>query len=340
MALSHENHTGLSPNRRARWRAAWQRHFFRWIDNRVKPAQQISLNRKNLYIFPNRTGLLYLLMTLVIWLLGTNYQNNLILALSYLMISLFIVAIPHTFANLSGIRVRFVQATPAFAGEPANFVLELTTPSKRGSENVEIRWGESATQTLTLNPAEPQRVTLQVPSRQRGYLRPGRLHIQSRFPLGIIRCWSWLNLEAAALIYPAPIAIEEPQHLASSGREEGGASTRGGDDFSGLREYQPGDPIKHIAWKQFAQNKGLYTKEYEAFFSAEKWLDWNSLNHLQELRLAGLCYWALEYEHRQIPYGLSLPGLTLAPALGDHHQRAVLKALAQFNLVREAGYVD
>ena len=148
------------------------------------------------------------------------------------------------------------------------------------------------------------------------------------------------DLEAAALIYPAPVAIDEPQHLASSGREEGGTSTRGGDDFSGLREYQPGDPIKHIAWKQFAQHKGLFTKEYEAYFSAEKWLDWHSLNQLQELRLSGLCYWALHYERQQIPYGLSLPGLTLAPALGDYHLQAVLKALAQFNLAREAGYVD
>lgn len=325
---------------RSDWRAAWQRHFFRWIDKRVPPARQISLNRTNLYIFPNRTGFLYLVMTLLIWLLGTNYQNNLILALCYLMVSLFVVAIHHTFANLSGISVRFVQATPAFAGEAASFVLELSTRNRYGCENVEIRWGDGEARTLTLAPATPQRVSLQVPSRQRGYLRPGRLLIQSHFPLGIIRCWSWLNLEAAALIYPAPVAIDEPQHLASSGREEGGTSTRGGDDFSGLREYQPGDPIKHIAWKQFAQHKGLFTKEYEAYFSAEKWLDWHSLNQLQELRLSGLCYWALHYERQQIPYGLSLPGLTLAPALGDYHLQAVLKALAQFNLAREAGYVD
>ncbi len=322
------------------WRAAWQRRFFRWIDKRAPRARQISLNRKNLYIFPNRTGFLYLAMTLVIWLLGTNYQNNLILALAYLMISLFVVAIHHTFANLSGISVRFISATPAFAGEPASFVLEFETRHKRGSENVEICWQGGERHTFALNPAEPQRVNLRAPSKVRGYLHPGRLLIQSRFPLGIIRCWSWLNLEAVALIYPQPIAIDEPHHQASSGREEGGSSTRGGDDFSGLREYQAGDPIKHIAWKQYAQNKGLFTKEYEAYFSADKWLDWHSLNQLQELRLSGLCYWALHYERQQIPYGLSLPGLTLEPALGEYHLQTVLKALAQFNLAREAGYVD
>jgi uncharacterized protein (DUF58 family) len=99
-----------------------------------------------------------------------------------------------------------------------------------------------------------------------------------------------------------------------------------------LRTYVPGDSIKHIAWKQFAQDKGLYTKEYQQFLSAEKWLDWYSLPHPQEERLGGLCYWALHYEQQHIPYGLNLPGLQLQPDQGPNHLAAVLSALALFNL--------
>lgn len=320
----------------ASWRALWEQRFYRWVDKRTPRALQVQLNRKNLYTFPNLTGLLYLLITLIIWLLGTNYQNNLILGLSYLLVSIFVVSILHAFANLAGISIRFVAARPAFAGDDAAFVLELTCTHKAGCDNLELRWPNGETQTITLNHNEPQQVTVRAPSRQRGHLRPGRLLVQSRFPLGIIRCWTWLNLDATALIYPAPILTDEPHAQASDGREEGGTSQRGGDDFSGLRDYQAGDPIKHIAWKQFAQDKGLFTKEYEAYFSAEKWLDWDSLTQPQELRLSGLCYWALEYERRQIPYGLRLPGLSLATALGEHHQQSVLAALAEFNLPREA----
>ncbi|MDR7091604.1 DUF58 domain-containing protein [Cellvibrio fibrivorans] len=317
-------------------RNAWETRFYRWIDQRSPRARQVQLNRKNLYTFPNLTGLLYTAITLVIWLLGTNYQNNLILALSYLLVSIFVVSILHAFANLAGISIRFVGARPAFAGDPAALVLELNCINKAGCDNLELRWPGGETQVITLNHNEPQQVIVRAQSVQRGYLRPGRLLVQSRFPLGIIRCWTWLNLDASALIYPAPIFTDEPHAQASNGREEGGTSQRGGDDFSGLRDYQAGDPIKHIAWKQFAQDKGLFTKEYEAYLSAEKWLDWDSLNHPQELRLSGLCYWALDYERRQIPYGLRLPGLNLAPALGEHHQQAVLTALGEFNLPREA----
>ncbi len=322
------------------WRAGWERRIHlrisRWVDQRSPRARQIQLNRKNLYTFPNISGLVYLLVTLVIWLLGTNYQNNLILGLSYLLVSIFVVSILHAFANLAGISIRMVNARPAFAGDPVNFLLELSCTNKAGCDNLELRWPGGETQTITLNHNEPLQVIVRAQSHERGYLRPGRLLVQSRFPLGIIRCWTWLNLDAAALVYPAPIRTDEPHAQASDGREDGGTSQRGGDDFSGLRDYQAGDPIKHIAWKQFAQDKGLFTKEYEAFLSAEKWLDWNSLNQPQELRLSGLCYWALDYEQRQIPYGLRLPGLTLAPAIGEHHHQAVLSALAEFNLPRDA----
>lgn len=314
------------------WRRAWETRFYRWVDQRSPQASAITLNRNNLYTFPNLTGAMYLLVTLVIWMLGTNYQNNLILALAYLMASIFVVAILHAFTNLAGVTVKFIQGKPAFAGEPAAFVLELTSTHKHGCDHLELRWPGGDTQILALSPNEPLRLTLHAQSRERGHLRPGRLLVQSRFPLGIIRCWSWLRLDAQALIYPAPIACDEPKHQASAGREEGGSSQRGGDDFAGLRDYQAGDPIKHIAWKQYAQEKGLLTKEYEAYFSAEKWLDWDSLALPQELRLSGLCYWALDYERRQIPYGLALPGIHLEPALGEYHLHQVLSALGEFNL--------
>jgi uncharacterized protein (DUF58 family) len=260
----------------------------------------------------------------------------LILGLSYLLISIFVVSILHAFSNLSGISIQFIIAKPTFAGDTSAFELELNCTHKAGSDNLELRWPGGETQTITLNHNEPLRVIVRAQSLQRGYLRPGRLLVQSRFPLGIIRCWTWLNLDALALIYPSPIATEEPHAQHTDGKEEGGTSQRGGDDFSGLRDYQPGDPIKHIAWKQYAQEKGLLTKEYEAQRSAEKWLDWSSLQHPQEVRLSGLCYWALEYERRQVPYGLQLPDTALVPALGEAHLTAVLTALAEFNLPREA----
>lgn len=315
------------------WEQLWEQRFFRWVDQRAPRARSITLNRRNLYIFPNLNGALFLVVIGVIWLLGTNYQNNLILAVSYLLVSLFVVAIYHTYANLAGIRVKFLHAQPGFAGEDIAFVLELSCANKNGCDHIELCWPNAEPLVTRIPYGEPCTLTLWAKSSARGYFHPGRLRVQSHFPIGIIRCWTWLNLEAVALVYPTPLASEEPRPQAQGGREEEGSkAVSGDDDFHGLREYQAGDPIKQIAWKQYAQEKGLFSKEYQQLLSAEKWLDWDSLSLPQELRLSGLCHWALIYEQQQHPYGLQLPGSLLEPARGDAHLQQVLSALAQFNL--------
>ena len=319
------------------WRTRWEQHFYRWIDKRSPQAPTATLTHKNLYTFPNAKGLLFLLLIVIIWLLGTNYQNNLILATSYLLASLFVSAILHAYSNMAGLSVRVISTTPAFAGELAAFNLEFHTTHKKGCDHLELRWPGGDTQSLTLDYMTPQQITLWAPSERRGYWQPGRLLVQSRFPLGIIRCWSWINLDAAVLIYPKPIAISEPIPQHAQGHHEGDNQRAGGDDFHSLREYQPGDPIKHIAWKQFAKEKGLFIKEYQEALSAEKWLNWNDLHYPHELKLSGLCYWALKYEKHQQSYGVNLPGFSLSPGHGSAQRAALLTALGEFPAASAAG---
>jgi uncharacterized protein (DUF58 family) len=321
----------------ALWRKRWEQHFYRWTDKRSPQAPAVTLTHKNLYTFPNHRGFIFLALAIIIWLLGTNYQNNLILALSYLLISLFVSAILHGYSNMAGLTVRVISASPAFAGEAAAFTLELQTIHKKGCDHLELRWPGGDTQSVNLDYMTPQQITLWAPSERRGYWRPGRLLVQSRFPLGIIRCWSWINLDAVALIYPKPIAINEPRPQNLAGQHAGENHRAGGDDFHSLREYQPGDPIKHIAWKQFAKEKGLFIKEYQEALSAEKWLNWDDLNYPHELRLSGLCYWALKYEQHQQSYGVNLPGLSLAPSYGSAQRAALLTALGEFPHAAQAG---
>ncbi|EOG7035816.1 hypothetical protein ACLH5N_004693, partial [Aeromonas salmonicida] len=63
-----------------RFREQWQQ---RWLTRRIPPARQMTLGRRSLFILPTRMGLLYLLVMSAIYLLGTNYQNNLVLLVSY-----------------------------------------------------------------------------------------------------------------------------------------------------------------------------------------------------------------------------------------------------------------
>ncbi len=322
----------------------WQQYFFKWIDKRSPPAATVLLGRKNLYTFPTVMGFGFLGLSLLLWVLGTNYQNNLILALSYLLISLLVVSILHTYANLAGLNIRVAGAKPAFAGEQVHFVLEVSGTRAKGNDNIVVRWWGGDPMTFDFEPPavstsqptgtsqQSQPITVSQMASRRGYLRPGKLLLESTYPLGLIRCWTWLNLDACAVVYPKPLKADFPAISLGAKQGQHGEPTTGGDDFSGLKEYRAGDPIKHIAWKHYAREQGLYSKEYASAQEADTWLQWQSFLHLPpEERLSALCYWALEFDRLGVPYGLRLPGKQLPPGLDDGHRLSVLSALARFD---------
>lgn len=316
-------------------RRVWQERFFRWLDNRQPRANDHGLHRKNLYIFPSVTGLAYLFLSLIVWLLGTNYQNNLILALAYMQISVFVLTILNTYHNLAGLRVQLRGADPGFAGEKITFHLWFSTTNPRGCHYVTVQWQDEVPAIFDFEPGQEHREKIYAQSRVRGRLRPRRLLIQSTFPMGLLRCWTWLRFDASALVYPAPIASDMPSGT-SVGEEEQGrhAMLSQGDEFLGLRGYRPGDSLKHIAWKQYAREQGLLSKEFGEFTSSRIWLQWQDFfRGDQELCLSQMCYWVLRLNDQGSTFGLRLPDKEIPPASGPGHLQAVLTALAEFGEV-------
>lgn len=316
----------------AAWREGWRQRYFRWLDKRVPAARGHRLSRDKLYIFPTTAGFVFGAVVVVLWMLGTNYQNNLILALSLLLASLFILAILRTHSNLAGLEIRFHDADSGFAGQEIALHLHVINNSRRHAEAVNVHWQAQVPVVFDVNAGERRRVSACVFAARRGLHRPGRLRVESVFPLGLLRCWSWLNIEAEAVVFPQPEKFCELQaHAVEDDQADSPWVTTGSDEFSGLREYRPGDPLKQVAWKQFARDKGLLSKEFSSHVSAETWLAWEATAGLElEERLSTLCYWALHYERVNCRYGLSLPGVRIEPSQGAVHQQAVLTALALF----------
>jgi len=109
----------------------------------------------------------------------------------------------------------------------------------------------------------------------------------------------------------------------------------GVEDFVGLKNYQPGAPLKHVAWKHYARGRGMHQKEYSDYVDRRIWLDWDYFAGMpKESRLSRLCYWVLEISKTTDEYGLRIPGVTLQPARGEDHKRKVLEALALFEVNR------
>ncbi|MFT7091866.1 MAG: hypothetical protein ACJAYW_001829, partial [Candidatus Azotimanducaceae bacterium] len=206
------------------WRSA---RFQRWLDRRVPPANTVTLNQKNIFILPTRHGLYFVVLILFMMLAGINYQNSLIFALAFLLVSLFMVSILHTFRNLSGLSLQGGHGTSVFAGEDAEFTVTLNRAGNRTFEALNVGWHVDMMQGADLLDASSCRIKIYVPTQQRGRFSPGRMLVQTYYPVGLFRAWSWVDLDLHAVTYPSPsFAGEIP--AASSAANEGEIQQRNG----------------------------------------------------------------------------------------------------------------
>lgn len=310
-----------------------QARFRDWVNRRIPPAREVTLDQRRIFIFPSRVGLFFGLCLLLMLLTAINYQNNMSYALTFLLATLFIVATLHTYANLAGITLRAVRAHPAFPGQVTEFDLQLERSDGRDRYGLRLRWPDSSEGLVNLVAGDRVEVRLHAPVGGRGWHSPGRLLLESTYPLGLLRCWTWVDLDLHAMVYPRPLPSPELPGLPGERPEGAAAPVPGSDDFFGFRNYRPGDSLRQVHWKGLARNQAILSKQYSAYAERSVWLDWEMFAGLDiERRLSHLCYWALQFDRRGEEYGLRLPDTQIAPGAGDRHREAVLKALALYGL--------
>jgi uncharacterized protein (DUF58 family) len=170
-------------------------------------------------------------------------------------------------------------------------------------------------------------------------LHPGRLLIESGYPLGLLRVWTWVDPDMPALIYPKPIQTHVRPEPIAHGEEGEEAWAQGQhDEFRGFRDYLPGDPLRQVMWKTLAKGQTLQTCLHQDYVDLRQWVDWDQFEGMdREERLARMCGLTLSLAKGEGHYGLRLPGCILAPSEGDSHRAAVLKELALFELPDASG---
>jgi uncharacterized protein (DUF58 family) len=328
----------------------------RWLDRRIPRARTVILNQRRIFIFPSRTGLFFAVCLLIMLIAAINYQNNMSYALTFLLANLFVVAVLHSYANLSGLRITAVGADDAFAGQRSAFRLRFNGGNRAGHYALHVGWPADtakpgrgflpglfsaremlAVEELDLEPDAERELQLHLPVKTRGWYRPPRLRIESSYPLGLLRCWTWIDLDMRALVYPQPLPSVEPDNAGSDSAEGQWLTGSGDDEFAGIREYRDGDNPRRVYWKGLARGQALQTKDYATAVADGRWLDWQQFPGMsQERRLSALCYWVLEYHRRELEFGLRLPDTDLPPAVGDRQRDRALRALALFAITEDA----
>jgi uncharacterized protein (DUF58 family) len=305
-----------------------------WLNKRLPASRSIQLTQKRIFIIPNKIGLLYLVFIGLVFVTGVNFQNNLVFSLSVLLVSIFITAIVSTYQNLSGLVITAGHSNSVFVGKNTELHLTVEHSARKEKQGLWVGFDRKNAKAASLDNGVGRLVVNYKP-KERGYFMVPRITLFSRFPLGILTCWTWLRLKFEGVAYPSPVYVPY-QYIGQS--EEGSEDadnvvTSGIDDFHGFKNYQAGDSLKHVAWRQFAKNGILLTKEFEQAQAQGHWLEWEAIPGLgMEARLQILCGWVMRSYEEDREFGLTLPTQKIPLGRGDIHRDTCLKVLALYGL--------
>jgi uncharacterized protein (DUF58 family) len=329
----------LESSLRRRWSA--------WWEARVSPKEHLRLTQRNVYILPTSAGWGFAAVLAVLLVASINEQINLGYGLTFLLAGVGLAAVHQTHANLQGISLSLGTPQKVHAGQVIQVPVHLDNPHRRRARfalSVSSRAGGASLPQITDLPArQDATVMIDLPASRRGVQALPRLVIETRYPLGLFRAWSYWRPKAEVLVWPAldpgapPLPAEgSPDPALATARP----SRQGQDLPEGLRDYRRGDPVRWIAWKKssltLATGNGLITREPAASQAPDLWLDLEQSPGMvgldTERRLSRLATWVLAAEQLAAAsgrgYGLRLPGQVIDCSHGVAHLRHCLDTLA------------
>lgn len=287
---------------------------------------------------PNRHALALAGIVLAMWYAGEAQKNGGAYILAFLTGTIALVSWLHAKANLRALRLEAGAVPPATQGGSMGLPLILTAGDGRLPCGLEIT-AEHALEPVfvdTLAAGHPLTITLRVPSGDAGLHRTRRVLVRSRYPLGFFTAQRVFDLPSPGLVHPRPAGrLPMPQvdvsHAAMTSAQSAAAqhgSPGAGEDFAGIREWQPGDSLRQVDWKAVARGRPLMVKLWTGETKGVVWLDWAACPLPEHERAAQFAAWMEQAETLGLSYGLRLPALTIQPGKGLAHHRRCLDELA------------
>lgn len=311
------------------WLESWQRR------RAAAPGGTFTVTHRTLYILPTAAGASYALTLFVLWLLAINYSLSLGHALVFWLAAVAVVAIPATAATLRGVTIGVGEPEPVFAGAILRWPVTLRSEVAR-FRPLELTAPSSHACALLTPSTGSVRAFLEQQAEQRGLQRLGRLVVATRHPFGWFRAWTVLWPAATAWVYPRP-EPEAPPWPATASLSDGTnapspAALPGEEDFTDLRPWTAGEPLRRVVWKIVARGGPRMLTKRESPGGGIVLLRWSDTVEAgeTEARLSRLCAWVLAAHRQGVAFGVELPDGLTPPDRGEVHLHAVLRRLALF----------
>jgi len=218
----------------------------------------------------DRSALLYVIVTLLLGVGSLHSQNNLLFIAFGVAIGVLLVNGSYAWASLS--RVGVTRSAPArgVAGSPLTLRYAVRSGSRVFPAAAllirEPSLPGAAAAVSTVSRKVPARAAMTWTPGRRGELLLGPIDISTRFPFGAVKKTVRFTQPARVLIRPeprTPAAGAFRSAVTSVGVSAMSTGRAGaGEEFLGLREYVPGDPIRKIAWRASARHRRWVIREF------------------------------------------------------------------------------
>lgn len=311
-----------------------QQRWIHWLKRRMPILQEVTLHRRNIFILPSKFGVVFGLLNVLLFVIGINYQNNLVIMLSSFCFSLFVTTMLFCYQNMAGMLIKPVVRQEYIASQLLSIECQISCDKEK--HGIYLRYKSQPQQLVPLL-AQQSSISLTVKEKSRGLHRLPRLIVASEYPLGLFRAWANLEFEQDVIVFPKPIASS--QSLSAIEQGDGAYSSKrtvSGDSFSGLEPYREGESLKRVAWKQLAQGKGFLSKQFEQTLGEPQWLDLDDIDGDDiEMKLSHLAYLVNYYSSLNQPFGVKLGSKKIPIGHGNGHRKNALTLLATFGVYNE-----
>lgn len=299
-----------------------KRKFRQWLGQRFKFEQQKKLTQRDILIFIYQQGYIYLVLILITFIAGINYANNLILGFCFLISAILCISFYLTFKQLHQLEIEIVVPEVGRVGD-ALHVQMYFKQSEIATRYLRVKVADE-THRVLVSESEKKLVFTLKPEQRGQFILPD-IQLYSTYPLGLVRTWTYFYVQSKIWIAPQPQDFQQEHEVASD------AGLPDLDEYRDLKNYQLGDALQLVSWKQAARGQGLYIKQFENQVDLNivtiDYAHMPSALHEEKLKLMmGLVD---QCERQQTPYILKIKDILLEQGCGEKQYLDAKLLLAQ-----------
>ncbi|MCQ8876716.1 DUF58 domain-containing protein [Pseudoalteromonas shioyasakiensis] len=308
--------------------------FSKFLKNK-HTGDTLLLKHNTIYVLPSKMGAGFLFVAILNFILGINYQNNLILAMAYLMLVMLVLAILIGYSNVKGVKISFKTKHDDYS--PISPRLHFDISTTKLCQSFMMIYKNSQVACLD-SIDKSSNVTVALPYTHRGCFALERIKLLSHYPFGLVSVWSYMQINETVYVYPEQIDATKNDNLVSEADNSQGDLKRknGNEEFDSLADHQHGMGLQRVSWKHYAKTQQLMVKEFINFASTPMTYDYALLQGNTESRLSQLSFFITQAHINDHPYALKLNNEFYPMAKGRDHLVSCLIALSRFTTHSES----